>query len=116
MQTQYSLLGYRIDLYFHDYKLAIEIDEFGHCYRNIDYEMKRQRSIEEELGCEFNRVNTDEKYFNIFVEIGKIIEESTKGSIIDDVKKLLKAASKLSNNGTISKVRKNFARHLLLTI
>ena len=26
MQTQYSLLGYRIDLYFHKYKLAIEID------------------------------------------------------------------------------------------
>ena len=30
MQTQYSVLGYKIDLYFHDYKLAIEIDEKGH--------------------------------------------------------------------------------------
>ena len=29
MQTQYNVLGYRIDLYFHDYKLAIEIDENG---------------------------------------------------------------------------------------
>ena len=28
MQTQY-VLSYRIDLYFHDYKLAIEIDENG---------------------------------------------------------------------------------------
>ena len=27
MQTQYKVLGYRIDLYFQDYKLAIEIDE-----------------------------------------------------------------------------------------
>ena len=27
MQTQYSVLGYRIDLYFHKYKLAIEVDE-----------------------------------------------------------------------------------------
>ena len=26
MQTQYSVLGYRIDLYFHKYKLAIEVD------------------------------------------------------------------------------------------
>ena len=37
-QTQYSLLDYRIDLYFHDYKLAIEIDghnENGHNDRNI---------------------------------------------------------------------------------
>ena len=30
MQTQYSILGYRIDLYFHDYKLAIEVEETGH--------------------------------------------------------------------------------------
>ena len=27
MQTQYSVLGCRIDLYFHEYKLAIEVDE-----------------------------------------------------------------------------------------
>ena len=26
IQTQYSVLGYRIDLYFHEYKLAIELD------------------------------------------------------------------------------------------
>ena len=38
MQTQFNVLGYRIDLYFHDYKLAIEIDEDGHSDRNIDYE------------------------------------------------------------------------------
>ena len=27
MQTQYSVLGYRIDLYFHKHKLAIEVDD-----------------------------------------------------------------------------------------
>ena len=27
MQTQYTVLEYRIDLYFHDYKLKIEVDE-----------------------------------------------------------------------------------------
>ena len=26
IQTQYSVLGYRIDLYFHEYKIAIELD------------------------------------------------------------------------------------------
>ena len=31
-----SVSSYRIDLYFHDYKLAIEIDENGHSDRNID--------------------------------------------------------------------------------
>ena len=39
MKTQYSVLGYRIDIYFHDYKLAIEIDEKGHKDRNIDHEI-----------------------------------------------------------------------------
>ena len=53
MQTQYSVSGYRIDLNFHEYKLAIEIDENGHSDRNIDYEVKRQKAIEQELGREF---------------------------------------------------------------
>ena len=30
MQTQYTVLNYRIGLYFHEYKLAIEVDELGH--------------------------------------------------------------------------------------
>ena len=41
MQTQYNVLSYRIDLYFPDYKLAIEIDENGHSDGSIDYEIKR---------------------------------------------------------------------------
>ena len=46
MQTQYTVIGYRIDLYFHEYKLAIEIDELGHNDRNIDYEIQRQQALE----------------------------------------------------------------------
>ena len=34
IQTQYSILGYRIDLYFHEYKLAIKVDELGHTNKN----------------------------------------------------------------------------------
>ena len=49
MQTQYNFLGYKIDLYFHDYKLAIEFDEKGHKDRNIDHEIKRQKALEKEL-------------------------------------------------------------------
>ena len=48
MQTQYTVIGYRIDLYFHEYKLAIEVDELGHNDRNIDYEIQRQRATEKE--------------------------------------------------------------------
>ena len=42
MQTQYSVLGYRINLYFHEYKLVIEVDELGHNDRNIDLEIQRE--------------------------------------------------------------------------
>ena len=50
METQYTVFGYRIDLYFHDYKLRIEINENGQSDRNICYEIKRQKGIEQELG------------------------------------------------------------------
>ena len=49
MQTQSTVIGYRIDLYFHEYNLAIEVDEFGHNDRNIDYEIQRQRALERAL-------------------------------------------------------------------
>ena len=43
MQTQYSVLVYRIDLYFHKYKLATEVEELGHADRNINNEIDRQK-------------------------------------------------------------------------
>ena len=43
MQTQQSLPSYRIELYFHDYKVAIEIDENGHSDRKIDYKIKDKK-------------------------------------------------------------------------
>ena len=44
MQTQYSVLGYKIYIYFHECKLAIEGDELGHDDRNISYEIQRQKA------------------------------------------------------------------------
>ena len=46
IQSQYSVLGYRIDLYFHEYKLAIEVDKLGHADRNINNEIERQGALE----------------------------------------------------------------------
>ena len=46
MQTQYTVLGYRIDLYFHEYKLAIEVGDLGHSDRNIYHEIQKQRALE----------------------------------------------------------------------
>ena len=49
MQTQYSFLGYRINLYFHKQKLAIEVDELEHAGRNRSNEIERQKVLEKEL-------------------------------------------------------------------
>ena len=55
-ETRYSVLGYRIDLDFSNHKLPIEIDENDHSHRNIDYEIKRQKAVEKELGCKYIRI------------------------------------------------------------
>ena len=41
MDTQYYVLGKKLDLYFPKYKLAIEIDEYAHVDRNYTYEQCR---------------------------------------------------------------------------
>ena len=45
METQFQVLNYRIDLYFHDYKLTIEVDERNHNDRNQEYEKQREQLI-----------------------------------------------------------------------
>ena len=78
MQTQYTVIGNRIDLYFYKHKLAIEVDELGHADRNLNNEIERQKALERELDCVFIRINPDEKDFNIFKEINKIHRHNKK--------------------------------------
>ena len=98
MKTQYTVLNYRIDLYFHKYKLAIEVDLLGHNDRNIDYRIQRQKALEKELDCVSFRINPDTIDFNIFKQINKIhrhikkltkqqTNKQTKESIIDNLSK-----------------------------
>ena len=90
MQTQCSILDQRIDLCFHEYNLAIEVDELGHNDRNFNDEMKKQKAQEKELNCIFIRINPDEKSFNTYREINKIhrhINKSIKNLLIDDLSK-----------------------------
>ena len=74
MKEQYTVDGYRIDLYFPIHKLSIECDEFGHKYRDIGYEVTRQNHIETKLGCTFIRYNPDAKNFDIFSVINCIMK------------------------------------------
>ena len=88
IRIQYTVLGYRIDLYFYEHKLAIEIDELGHNDRNTDYEIKRQREIEKELNRVFITTNPDAANFNmnrlkkqIYKHIIKSKEEKLKANL-----------------------------------
>ena len=109
METQYTFLGYRIDLYFHKYKLAIEVDELGHNDRNIDYEIQRQQALERELNCVFIRINPDAVDFNTFREINKIhrhIKNASKKSLIDKISTRLLELEFVDNNSVKSKYLK----------
>ena len=88
MQTQYNVLGYSTDLHFHDYKLTIEIDENGDNDRNIDYKIKKQKAIEEELACSFIRSDSDKEELDIFRSINEMlrhIKQSTKKTLINKI-------------------------------
>ena len=88
MQTRYSVLGYKHDLYFYDHKLAIEVDEKGRKHREIDHEIEKQKAIEKELDCKLIRVNRDKEDFNILKTIKEIhrhINKSTTKVLIDNL-------------------------------
>ena len=109
MQTQYIVIGYRIDLYFHEYNLAIEVDELGHNDRNITYEIQRQQALERELNCVFIRINPDAVDFNIFKEINKIhrhIKKSSEESLIDKISKRMLELEFVHNHSIKSKCLK----------
>ena len=91
---QHHVLTYYIHTYFPKYKLAIEVEELGHKDRDIDQEIRRQKALEQRLGCEFIRINSAKEKFDVFIEIGriqnyivesnkKLTEESTKKSLIN---------------------------------
>ena len=88
MQTQYNVLSYRIDFYFHEYKPAIEIDENGYSDRNIDYKTKRQKRIEQELACKFIRIDSDKEDLDVFRTINEIfrhIKQSTQTTLAEKI-------------------------------
>ena len=72
MIHQFGVGKYRIDLYFLKYKLAIEVDEFGHRDRDIGYEVEREKCLAKLLNCSFARFNPDAKEFCILEVVKKI--------------------------------------------
>jgi very-short-patch-repair endonuclease len=69
MIKQYKINNYFIDLYFEDYKLAIECDEN---HNNLLYDEMREIEINSVLNCTFIRYAPYQKDFNIFHILNKI--------------------------------------------
>ena len=93
MQTQCTVIGNRIALYFHEYKLA------------NDYA--------------FTRINPDKKDFNIFKEINKMhrhIKKSSKKSLIDKISKRLLELEFNSNHSIQPKFLKWVVKKKLPTL
>ena len=69
-----------------------ENDENGHSDRNIDYKIKGQKAVEQELGCKSNRIDTNKEDFYIFktvYEIFRRIKQSTKKTLINEISRRL---------------------------
>ena len=127
MQTHSRASGYEIDIYFHDYKLAVEIDEKDHQDRDISREIERQKTLEKELGCKSIIINPDKENFNIFKiqnEIFRHIKESNKESTKELTKKSLiyELSNKLlklefeKNNSIKTKCLKHVVEKILTTL
>ena len=51
----------RIDVYFSEYNLAVEVDEKGHTDRDLIFEKKKTRSPWKKSDCKFIRINTSKE-------------------------------------------------------
>lgn len=75
LKRQYKFDTYRVDLYFLDYKLVIECDEYGHTDRDPNYEKTREEYITS-LGNKIIRFNPNIENFdlsNVVKDINKVI-------------------------------------------
>ena len=86
---------FRIDIYFTEYFLAVEIDEKGHTDRDLIFE---QKALEKKLNCKFIRINTSRENYDADYEasriqmfISKFKDKKNKSEIKalkDEIKKL----------------------------
>lgn len=80
MRLHFNFLSFKIDMYFPEHNLAVQIEELDHTDRDKNYGNEREKKIEG-LGCEISSINPDAEDFNILAEIRRIndyIIESSK--------------------------------------
>ena len=95
---------FRIDIYFSECFLAVEIDEKGHTDRDLIFEEKRQKALEKKLGCKCIRINTSnaKNEYDLDYEVGNV------QAFIDEFKnkKIKELEDKIKENEMKEKVGK----------
>ena len=86
--TQYCIENKRLDAYFSEYKLGIELDEFNHEGRNVNYEKSRP-FMKQNHGITIIRTNPDTADFDMKRLINQIYQH-----IIESTKKQTKVSTK----------------------
>ena len=72
MIRQPEVNGRRVDLYFPDYNIAVECDEYNHRYRDQVDEVERSTMISNCLGCHWVRYDPNPDAFDMITVLGKI--------------------------------------------
>ena len=101
---------FRIDVYFTEYFLAVEIDEKGHTDRDLIFEEKRQKALEKKLNCEFIRINTSRENYDADYEASRIqtfINKFKNKEKENEIKKLEDEIKKLKLQLTNQSIQNN---------
>ena len=72
-KTGREYILFRINVYFTEYFLAIEIDKKNHEGRELIFEKKRQEVLEKKLGCKFIRINASDGK-RVMIQILKLVK------------------------------------------
>ena len=121
--TQYCIENKRLDAYFSNHKLGIEVDEYNHEGRNSNYEKSRQLMIESH-GITIIRANPDAADFDMNRLINQIYKHiikstkkqtkvSTKKSLIHDLSKRLLELESKQHNAIKLKCLKQVVKNIL---
>ena len=99
---------FRIDVYFIECLLFVEIDQKGHTERDLIFEEKRQKVLEKKLSCKFIRINTSKKGYKADYEASRVqtfISEFKN----EKLKKLEGSNNKKKHEDKIKKVKLELA-------
>ena len=108
--NDWEFILFRINIYFTEYFLAVEIDEKGHTDRDLTFEEKRQKALEKKLNCEFIRINTSRENYDADYEASRIqtfINKFKNKEKENEIKKLEDEIKKLKLQLTNQSIQNN---------